>query len=43
MLLFTEKKEVLKKSKSDELGVIDNKILALNDAIVKLNQKRKNL
>jgi flagellar biosynthesis/type III secretory pathway chaperone len=34
---------VLKKSKSDELGVIDNKILALNDAIVKLNQKRKNL
>ena len=41
--LFTEKKEVLKKSKSDELGVIDNKILALNDAIVKLNQKRKNL
>ena len=41
--LFTEKKEVLKKSKSDELGVIDNKILALNDTIVKLNEKRKTL
>ena len=41
--LFTEKKEVLKKSKSDELGVIDNKILALNDTIVKLNEKRKAL
>lgn len=41
--LFAEKKEVLKKSKSDDLGTVDNKILAINDTIVKLNNKRKNL
>lgn len=41
--LFVEKKELLKKSKSDDLGVVDNKILALNGSIVKLNEKRKNL
>ena len=41
--LFAEKKELLKKSKSDDLGVVDNKILALNGSIVKLNEKRKNL
>ena len=41
--LFVEKKELLKKSKSDDLGVVDNKILALNDSIVKLNEKRKNI
>lgn len=41
--LFVEKKELLKKSKSDDLGIIDNKILALNSSIVKLNEKRKNL
>ena len=40
--LFEEKKELLKKAKSDDLGVIDNKILALNDSIVKLNTARKN-
>ena len=41
--LFEEKKELLKKAKSDDLGVIDNKILAQNEAIVKLNSTRKNL
>ena len=41
--LFEEKKELLKKAKSDDLGVLDNKILAVNDRIVKLNEARKNL
>ena len=41
--LFQEKKELLKKAKSDDLGVIDNKILAQNETIVKLNDMRKNL
>lgn len=40
--LFAEKKEVLKKAKSDDLGVLDNKILATNNTIVKLNNMRKN-
>ena len=41
--LFEEKRDLLKKAKSDDLGVVDNKILALNDSIVKLNTSRKNL
>ena len=41
--LFAEKKELLKKAKSDDLGVIDNKILAQNEVIVKLNNMRKTL
>ena len=41
--LFEEKKELLKKAKSDDLGVLDNKILATNNSIVKLNTARKNL
>ena len=40
--LFLEKKEILKKAKPDELGILDSKILALNDTIVKLNNSRKN-
>lgn len=40
--LFEEKRDLLKKAKSDDLGVLDNKILALNDSIVKLNNARKN-
>ena len=40
--LFEEKRDLLKKAKSDDLGVVDNKILALNDSIVKLNNARKN-
>lgn len=40
--LFAEKKEILKKAKSDDLGVLDNKILAANNTIVKLNNMRKN-
>ena len=42
-ILFEEKKELLKKAKSDDLGVIDNKILAQNEVIVKLNNMRKTL
>jgi len=41
--LFAEKKELLKKAKSDDLGVLDNKILAVNNTIVKLNNTRKNI
>ena len=41
--LFQEKKELLKKAKSDDLGVVDNKILAVNERIVKLNTEQKNL
>lgn len=40
--LFKEKKELLIQTKSDDLGVLDNKILALNNSIVKLNEARKN-
>ena len=39
--LFQEKKELLKKAKSDDLGVVDNKILATNNTIVKLNKLRQ--
>ena len=39
--LFQEKKELLKKAKSDDLGVLDNKILATNNLIVKLNKLRQ--
>ena len=41
--LFEEKKQLLKKAKSDDLGVVDNKILSINDAIVKLNSKRRDV
>lgn len=40
--LFIEKKELLKQAKPDDLGIIDNKIIALNGSIVKLNTERKN-
>ena len=39
--LFEEKKSLLVKAKSDDLGVLDNKILAINDSIVKLNKQRQ--
>ena len=39
--LFQEKKDLLKKAKSDDLGVVDNKIIAANNAIVKLNKARQ--
>jgi flagellar biosynthesis/type III secretory pathway chaperone len=41
--LFEEKKEVLKHAKSDELGTLDNQILAQNEAIVKLNKSRQKI
>ena len=41
--LFQEKRDLLKKAKSDDLGVIDNKILASNNEIVKLNKLRQDL
>ena len=41
--LFAEKRELLKKSRSDDLGVLDNKIIALNNKIQGINEERKNL
>ena len=41
--LFAEKREILKKSRSDDLGVLDNKILALNNKIKRLNKSREKL
>lgn len=42
-ILFEEKKELLKKSKSGDLVEVDNKIVAQNDLIVKLNGVRQKL
>lgn len=41
--LFAKKREILKKSRSDDLGVLDNKILALNNKIKKFNKERESL
>ena len=41
--LFAQKRELLKKAKSDDLGVLDNKILAQNNKIKELNQERENI
>jgi len=41
--LFEEKRELLKKSRSDDLGVLDNKIIALDSKIKKINKERENL
>lgn len=41
--LFNSKKEVLKHAKTDELGIIDNQILAQHNIIVKLNKTRQDL
>lgn len=41
--LFSQKRDILKKSRSDDLGVLDNKILALNNKIVKLNKEREKI
>ncbi len=43
MELFSEKREILKKAKPDDLGVLDNKIIALNNVITKLNKSRQEL
>ena len=40
-VLFEEKRDLLKQAKADDLGVLDNKILAQNETIVKLNEARK--
>lgn len=37
---FEAKKELLKSAKPDDLGVLDNKILALNNTITRLNKQR---
>lgn len=42
-ILFEEKKELLKKSKSGDLVEVDNKIIAQNELIVKLNNIRQEL
>ncbi len=41
--LFAEKREMLKKAKSDDLGVLDNKIIELNNNIIKLNKSRQEI
>ena len=41
--LFAQKRELLKKSKSDDLGVLDNKIMSLHEIITKLNHSRENI
>ena len=41
--LFSQKRELLKKTRTDDLGVLDNKILALNEKITKLNKSREKL
>ena len=41
--LFEAKKETLKKAKADDLGVLDNQILAINNKIMKLDNSRKEL
>ena len=41
--LFAEKRELLKKSRSDDLGVLDNKIIALNNKIKEINKERENI
>jgi len=41
--LFAEKREILKRAKSDDLGVLDNKILALNNNIGELNKSRQEI
>ena len=42
-ILFEEKKDLLKKSKSGDLVEVDNKIIAQNELIVKLNDVRKKM
>ncbi len=41
--LFEEKRDSLKNAKPDDLGVLDNKILALNNQITKLNNARMDI
>ena len=41
--LFEEKKEILKQSKADELGNVDNRIITLNNEITKLNKSREKI
>lgn len=41
--LFAEKREILKKAKPDDLGILDNKILALNEIVTKLNKSRNSI
>ena len=38
--LFAEKREILKKAKPDDLGVLDNKIVVLSENLTKLNKTR---
>ena len=41
--LFAEKKEILKHAKSDDLGVVDGKIIAINETIAKISRARKTI
>lgn len=40
---FEAKKELLKSANPDDLGVLDNKILALNNLLTNLNNQRKEI
>jgi len=42
-ILFEEKKELLKKAKSGDLVEVDNRIIAQNELIVKLNKARQKM
>ena len=41
--LLSEKRELLKKAKSDDLGIVDNKILATSEKIEQLNKQKQEL
>lgn len=41
--LFAEKRALLKQAKADDLGVLDNKIIALKNSIEKLNKTRQEI
>ena len=41
--LFQEKKETLKQSKPDDLGILDNKIISCNNKIKNFNKSRQNI
>ena len=41
--LFLQKRELLKQAKPDDLGILDNKIIALRNSIEKLNKTREGI
>ena len=41
--LFQEKKEILKKAKTVDIGEVDNKIIALSNTITRINSERQKM